>query len=87
MTYHFFIHAAKVSICHSLGNLSQGVALGFVAARHFDPEQHYVQYDQRKTMARLLIASASELTQSRLETIRSLLVEAYLWDSRTAKTS
>ena len=64
------------------GNLSQGVALAFQRANAVDPERHFLKYDSRKTIGRLVIMHPDELTEEKIAAIRMLLQEAYLLDIR-----
>ncbi|WP_343485944.1 DUF1801 domain-containing protein [Allomuricauda sp. d1] len=62
------------------GNLDHGVALGFVNASKIDPEQHFLKYDNRKTMGRMIINNLSEIDDEKMATLKFLLQEAYLVD-------
>ena len=62
------------------GNLSQGVALGFERAKHLDPEQHFLKYNGRKTIGRMVIRNIEELNEDKLDSVKLLLQEAYLLD-------
>ena len=65
------------------GNLSHGVALGFVHGSALDPKKELLEFETRIHTGRLLFANTRAISTQE-ETIIFLLQEAYLLDHKNA---
>ena len=65
------------------GNLSHGVALGFVHGHILDPKKAVLDFETRKNMGRMVFSNMEVLLEQE-HTIRYFLQESYFLDSHTA---
>ncbi len=63
------------------GNLSRGVALGFILGTKIAPKQDLLDFESRKNVGRLIFTELSDVSAQE-KIIRFLLQEAYLLDEK-----